>query len=388
MKIKKIGIINKRKKMIDISVKDKLFYISKNNKNFYLTHNSDPADVDIDLDSEIHKTVENYLKDKYGIQKVCHISNFTKFGPKTVVKDLCRIYELDYTLSNKLTSLFTADDELVSTALMRALHISKKINDNKLSEFINQNYNKLVEYGDKMVGMVRQIGKHASGILISNKDLNKSDIPVLRIKGETVTGVQEGAESREITELGYLKLDILGLTNASVINSTIKQVNSKYNLNLENYLLKGNFDDKRVWEEFSKGNCKDIFQFGGEGMINLILEIKPQNINELCAINSLYRPANIECISKNSLINTKNGKKNIIELKNSDEIEFLTDNNEIKSTKLFKKVKKTSKKKLYRITLDNGNIIEVSGKHRIKTINGYYKAKELNIDDFVIIKKD
>lgn len=255
----------------------------------------DPPDVDIDLDSKIHKQVEDYLKDKYGREKVCHIANFNKFGAKSVVKDLCRIFELDYYLSNKLTGLFSKFDRTVSEELIAAKDLAIKMQDEKLLNFIDENFDNLSKYGDRMIGMVRQVGRHASGILISNNDLNVSDIPINRLKGELITGVQEGTEDREVSELGYLKLDILGLTNASVINETIKLVEQKYGIkDLENTLIKSDFDHQPVWDEFAKGNCQDIFQFGGDGMIDVIKDIKPKNIYELCAINALYRPANIE----------------------------------------------------------------------------------------------
>jgi len=255
----------------------------------------DPPDVDIDLDSKIHKQVEDYLKDKYGREKVCHIANFNKFGAKSVVKDLCRVFELDYYLSNKLTGLFSKFDRTVSEELIAAKDLAIKMQDEKLLNFIDENFDNLSKYGDRMIGMVRQVGRHASGILISNNDLNVSDIPINRLKGELITGVQEGTEDREVSELGYLKLDILGLTNASVINETIKLVEQKYGIkDLENTLIKSDFDHQPVWDEFAKGNCQDIFQFGGDGMIDVIKDIKPKNIYELCAINALYRPANIE----------------------------------------------------------------------------------------------
>lgn len=255
----------------------------------------DPPDVDLDFDSTTHKLVEGYLKEKYGIEKVCHIANFSKFGPKSIVKDLCRIFELDYYLSNKLTTFFNGYHNTVTGELNFVKETLKKIGgQNKLLEFIDNNYEKL-SIGDKMCNMVRQVGRHASGILISNKSLEESNLPILRLKGELITGIQEGMEDREVSELGYLKLDILGLKNASIINDTIKLIEKKYNIqNLENDLIKSNFDDENVWKQFMIGNCKDIFQFGSDGMLKLIQDIQPKNIYELCAINSLYRPAALE----------------------------------------------------------------------------------------------
>ena len=257
----------------------------------------DPADVDLDIDSNTQKGCEDYLKEKYGEDKVCHIANFGKFGAKTIVKDLCRIFELDFTLSNKLTSYFNdlKSDTPVDVELKKALTIAKKKNEHDLVEFINTNWNKLAGLGNRMVGMVRQTGRHASGILVSNRVLRESELPVLRLKGDIVTGVQEGGDEREVSELGYCKLDILGLKTASVINDTFKAIEARYNIkNLEQEILKSDFDDKKVYDEFERGNCRDIFQFGSDNMINLIKTIKPKNIVDLSSINAMFRPAIIQ----------------------------------------------------------------------------------------------
>ena len=273
----------------------------------------DPPDVDLDFDSKTHRKVESYLKEKYGQEKVCHIANFSKFKAKSLVKDICRIFELDYNLSNVLTNFFSREsDSSVTEELEFVKNNIKKLGGgyNHLLKFIDDNYDKFL-LGDKMLNMIRQVGRHASGILISNKNLNESNLPILRLKGELLTGIQEGRDDREVSELGYLKLDILGLTNASIINETIKLIENKYEIkNLENTLIKSNFDDKNVWNEFKLGKCEDIFQFGSEGMIKLIVEIKPDNIYELCAINSLYRPAALEAGMVQEYIYNRNNPEN------------------------------------------------------------------------------
>ena len=259
----------------------------------------DPADVDLDITSAEQKQCEDYLKKKFGDNKVCHIANFGKFGAKTIVKDLCRIYELDFGLSNKLTSYFndvTDGEEPVSVQLKSAKAIAQKRKENDLVKFIDDNYETLTSIGNKMVGMVRQTGRHASGILVSNEVLNKSELPVLRLKGDIVSGVQEGGDEREVAELGYCKLDILGLKTASVINDTFKAIYKKHGKtkDLEREILLSDFDDEGVYKAFGEGNCRDIFQFGSDNMINLIKQIQPKTIIDLSSINAMFRPAIIE----------------------------------------------------------------------------------------------
>jgi len=257
----------------------------------------DPADVDLDIDSVTQKKVEDYLKEKFGKEKVCHIANFGKFGAKTTIKDLCRIFELDFVLSNRLTSYFNDEKTIVKIEgeLKKAETIAKKKNEYDLLDFIDKNRELFVNIGNRFIGMVRQTGRHASGILVSNKNLNRSEVPVLKLKGEIITGVQEGGDEREIAELGYCKLDILGLKTASVINDTIKKIEKKYKIyDIEEKILKSSLDDNKVYDEFKQGNCRDIFQFGSDNMINLIKMVQPENIVDLSSINALFRPAVIQ----------------------------------------------------------------------------------------------
>ena len=223
----------------------------------------DPADVDLDIVSDTQKLCEGNLKEKFGTERVCHIANFGKFGAKTTVKDLCRIHELDFVLSNKLTGYFGEDpNSPIDVEIKNAFKIAQKKGEKDLMAFIKDNKELFLKVAPKMVGMVRQTGRHASGILVSNKDLDKSEIPLLRLKGEIVTGVQEGGDEREVSDLGYCKLDILGLKAASVINDTFKLIEKDHGIfGLEEEILKSDFDDKAVYDEFETGNCKDIFQF-------------------------------------------------------------------------------------------------------------------------------
>ena len=256
----------------------------------------DPADVDLDIDSHTHGLCEDYLKEKYGTEKVCHIANFGRFGVKTTIKDLARIHELDFVLSNKLTSYFSVNpDASVEDEIKAAFKIAQKKKEHDLVKFIKENQKLFLKIAPKMIGMIRHTGRHASGILVSNKELVNSELPLLKLKGETVTGVQEGGDAREVSELGYCKLDILGLKNASIINKGFKLIEDRYGIkDTELEIMKGDFDDPLVYDEFTVGNCKDIFQFGSDNMIDLIKRVKPTSIVDLCAINALFRPAAIK----------------------------------------------------------------------------------------------
>jgi DNA-directed DNA polymerase III PolC len=269
---------------------------------------TDPPDVDCDIDHITQKKVENYLIERWGHDKVCHVGSFGKFGTKTLIKDICRVYELDFNLSNQLTALFstTKSDSDIRIELENAYNIAQKTNNYNLIDFIDKNKSLFIELCDKMTGMIRQQNRHASGVLISDKTFENSDLPIAYTKGSLITNVQEGGEDREVSELGYLKLDILGLITATINGETIKLVEKNYNIkNLENQLLLSNFDDVNVYKEFGIGNSKDIFQFGSDSMIELMKRIKPNSIQELTTINALFRPALVQNGSINEYIKNR-----------------------------------------------------------------------------------
>jgi len=215
----------------------------------------DPPDIDIDFDSEHQKQIEGYLKDKYGVNKVCHVGNFSRFASKTIVKDLSRIFELNFDATNKLTKIF--NDNIINSTIEKeiknARKILEKLKDYKTVKFIDDNYELFVKIGSKFEGLARQLGKHASGIIISDKKLVDSDLPLQIIGGEIITGIQDSVDERGIAELGYMKLDILGLTTASVINNTFNLIEKKHNTkHMETEILTSDFNDAKVYDEFKE----------------------------------------------------------------------------------------------------------------------------------------
>jgi len=272
----------------------------------------DPPDVDLDIDSITHKKVEEYLKGRWGEDKVCHIINFLRMGNKTVVKDICRVMKLDFIQSNELSKLLGEFDGTIEDNLDNAI---KTTNSELLKEFIRENKDLFTETNKIFKDTIRQTGRHASGILISNKSLKDSAIPVYKVGDELVTGLQEGGSEREVGEMGYLKLDILGLTTATINNKTFADIKAKYNLkgNIEQQIILSDFSDVKVWDEFCKGLTEDIFQFGSDAMISFIKRAQPRHIYDLCAINAAWRPAVIAAGGVEEYLNNKQNPEEVAE---------------------------------------------------------------------------
>jgi len=244
-------------------------------------------DIDIDFDGERKDEVIKYCINKYGKTKVAGIITFVTMGSKQILKDLARTLdisaeEIDY-LSKLIDSKSTLKDNL-----------KKDIIKNHLTK--NQDLKELYEIGIKLEGLKKTISMHASGIVMSNDDLDNF-VPLEKHEEMYITGFS----MNYLEELGLLKMDFLSIKNLTIISNIVNEVN----INLNTIPL----DDEETMNIFNKGNTLGIFQFETSGMINLLNKVKPTYFEELCDISALFRPGPSNNI--NSYIMRKNKKEQI-----------------------------------------------------------------------------
>ena len=147
----------------------------------------------------------------------------------------------------------------------------------------------VIKWAQKLIGQVKNLGTHAGGILITPGPIYDY-IPVVRGSGEIVTAFKEAdGSSKDLSELGLLKLDILGLRTLNVISNCITQIKRDLKKDIRNDVTFLDLEDERLYEEINKGNVYGVFQFDG-GAVDLIRSIKPDCFNDMIAINALNRP--------------------------------------------------------------------------------------------------
>ena len=255
------------------------------------TGTPDLPDVDTDISSESQSVAEEYLKGKYGEDKVIHVVTYLSWKGKGLIRDICRVFGHDLKFVNELLKVNKdgedplADFEAVWQGLCEPNY--QKALSKECQEWFEENKDIIYNLAKRLEGCIRGYGSHAAGIVISNKDISKQ-IPIIQTRGGLKTGFQEGLGTRELGELGFIKYDFLGLKTLAIIK-TIHELAGK--------ALEPDITDPNVYYEFEQGNTDFIFQFSGASMTKILRAIKPQDIEDLAACNALYRPASLRFIS-------------------------------------------------------------------------------------------
>lgn len=252
-------------------------------------------DIDIDFDSERRQDVINYVIEKYGQKNVAGIITFDTLAAKQVIRDVARILEISPSDTDYITKLLSPRE-----TLQQALE-----NNIKLKRLINENYKyqQLFDIAAHLEGLPRNIGIHASGIVMSNLELDET-IPLYKNN----RGLYTTAYSMNYLEpLGLLKMDFLGISNLTLIEEVLTNIRQKENINItfQNIPL----DDTKTLEIFKKAKTDGIFQFESSGMRRFLEKLQVSSFDDLIAALALYRPGAMDFID--NYIRRKNGQEKV-----------------------------------------------------------------------------
>ena len=178
-------------------------------------------DIDSDWSGETKDRIYDYLKEKYGSDRVLHVGTFSRLGLKSSLKDLARVYGIGPVEEiNKMNSAIPADIESWE-------EVTEFFKENKKDVYAFYLKHKSVfDLLPNFINKIRQVGKHAGGIVILDKPIYEY-APVERVQGEVVTAYEESGQKAILDEIGIIKLDILGISVLEVIKSTIEQIEEK-----------------------------------------------------------------------------------------------------------------------------------------------------------------
>ena len=255
-------------------------------------------DIDIDFCIEGREKVINYIKKQYGEKSVAQIITFGSMKAKSVIRDVGRVLGMSYGEVDKIAKMIPDD-------LKMTIDKAQKLNKD-LAKLIKQDNtcNTLIKHSKKLEGLHRHASTHAAGIVIAPGPLMQY-VPLF--KNPSTNDITTQIEMNSLEEMGLLKMDFLGLRNLTVINKTIKMIH-------QNHATLINIDtidlcDKDVYKLFASGNTVGIFQFESRGMRDYLKKLNPSSIEDLIAMNSLYRPGPMANIPE--FIARKNNNKNI-----------------------------------------------------------------------------
>lgn len=255
-------------------------------------------DIDIDFDDEGRDRVLKYVIDKYGKQQVAQIITYGTMAAKSSIRDCARVMELPLSDANLLAKMIP---ERPGTSLHTAFEEVKELSDIKKG---NDLKSQVLQQAVILEGSVRNTGTHACGVIITPDELTKF-IPVSTARDSDMLVTQ--FDNSVVESAGMLKMDFLGLTTLSVINTALKNIKKGKGTSIDIDAVP--LDDAKTYELFQRGETTGTFQFESVGMQKYLRQLKPDKFEDLIAMNALYRPGPMEYIP--AFINRKHGREPI-----------------------------------------------------------------------------
>ncbi len=256
-------------------------------------------DIDIDFSDDKRDVVIDYVKEKYGEKSVAQIITFGTLSSRAVLKDVGRVLGVPLSTINSITEkipVFQGKVTKINEAIeLPDLRWLKESTDPKLKE--------LIEYASTLEGMARNSSLHAAGVVIAPGDIN--DYVPLYKSGDS--GLATQYTMKDLEDAGLLKMDFLGLRTLSIIDNTLDQIKKNHEQTID---LDGiDLEDKETYEMLGKGKTQAVFQFESGKMQESLIKLKPTDLEDLIAMNALYRPGPMENIP--DFIERKHGRKPI-----------------------------------------------------------------------------
>ena len=250
-------------------------------------------DIDIDFENNKRDLVINYVKNKYGKDKVAGIMTFGTLKSRLVLRSIAKCLEIDNSLLEKFMSFIDAKKSL-----------KENLENPTVLEYVKryQEIKKAYKISMKLENLKRNISTNAAGVVICSQNL-ESLIPMCILNDEMFTGVTKDY----LENMGFLKMDFLAVKNLTTIANILENIEKDKEIKIN--LNKINLNDEKVFQVFSMGNTDGIFQFESYGMRQFLKKLKPNNFLDLTSAIALYRPGPMQNID--SFIRRKHNQEKI-----------------------------------------------------------------------------
>jgi DNA polymerase III subunit alpha len=252
-------------------------------------------DIDIDFCMRRRGELIEYVTQKYGRENVAQIITFGTMAAKAAIKDVGRAMDVPYGEVDRLAKLvpnalgITLDKALAEAPQLRAAVSS----DERMKD--------LMTVAQRLEGLARHASTHAAGVVISPQPLTDI-VPIYKTSRDEITTQYD---MNALERIGLLKMDFLGLTTLTVLQDTVRMIeqNRGVKIDLDNLAL----DDNETYKLFARGDTTAIFQFESHGMRDILRRYQPTRIEDLTALNALYRPGPIQGGMIDDFIKRKHG---------------------------------------------------------------------------------
>lgn len=267
-------------------------------------------DFDIDFDERRREEVIEYVKEKYGEDRISQVVTYGTIKTKQALKDSARILGRDFKVGEQLTKALPPSimgKDIPVSGIFDSKH-PRYAEASEFRKFYEENpdVHEIVDYALGLEGLTRQWGVHACAVIMSSHPL-VDIIPIMKRPQDGATITQ--FEYPTCEALGLLKMDFLGLRNLTVISDALENIelNGKEVPNLD--LLE--LDDRPTYELLGRGDTLGVFQLDGGGMRDLLKLMKPDNFEDISAVGALYRPGPMGANSHTNYALRKNGRQEI-----------------------------------------------------------------------------
>ena len=254
-------------------------------------------DIDVDFCYERRQEVIDYVVRKYGKDQVVQIVTFGTLAAKGVVRDVGRVLDLPYAMCDSIAKMIPNDLGMtLDKALTANPDLKKLYNEDEQVKY-------LIDMSKRLEGLPRHTSMHAAGVVIGSRSIDDF-VPLSRAADGTIT---TQFTMTTIEELGLLKMDFLGLRTLTVIQNAVRLAEKDYGIKLDMDHI--DYNDKKVLESIGTGRTEGVFQLESGGMKGFMKELKPENLEDIIAGISLYRPGPMDFIPR--YLKGKNDKTSI-----------------------------------------------------------------------------
>ena len=258
-------------------------------------------DIDVDFADDQRGDVIDYVRGKYGAECVSQIVTFNKLTSKAVLRDVARVLKIPIPTVNKITKfipskfgkVYSIDQALAEVPDLRWV---KESNETDIQN--------LIKYSKVLEGMNRNASKHATGVVITPDEVSKY-VPLANAVSQQDIVTQY--TMKDIENAGLLKMDFLGLRTLTIIRDAIDMIKKNHNVEID--IDDVPLDDEKTFSLFAKGQTTGVFQFESGPMREYLKQLHPTSLNDLAAMNALYRPGPMEFID--DFIDRKFGRKEV-----------------------------------------------------------------------------
>ena len=257
-----------------------------------------PPDFDVDFADRDRDRVMTYVVDKYGAENVCQIIAFGSMGARGVIRDVARVLDVPLAEADKIAKLIPFE---LKMTLDKAMGMVPEL---KQMEEVGGTYGELIAYAKVLEGLARHSSVHAAGVVIT-PDALTNYLPIAKSGRDGVVTTQFEMDS--IEKLGLLKMDFLGLSELTVIGDAAKAIREQHDPDFDIEAIP--LDDPETFELLSRGDTIGVFQFSSSAMQDYLRQLRPENLDDLIAMNALYRPGPMASIP--DYIRRKHGEEQV-----------------------------------------------------------------------------